>query len=49
MPTFLSTSKPKPSTPSSKSELHERDDGSIEAKEDLLQKSLHYDGATPGS
>src|ERR1700722_2705537 len=38
IPTFPSTSKPKPSTPSSENELHKRDDGLIETKADPLLK-----------
>ena len=41
IPTFPSTSKPKPSTPSSENELHKRDDGLIETKGNSLLKRLH--------
>jgi hypothetical protein len=43
MPIFPSTSKPKPSTPSSQNELHKRDDDLIERKMDPLLKNLHND------
>jgi len=43
MLTFPFISKPKPSTPSSESELHKRDDGLTETKVDHPLKNLHSD------
>jgi hypothetical protein len=47
IPTFPSTSKPKPSTPSSENELHKRDDGLIETEVDPQLKNLHSDPRYP--